>query len=134
MIVSIDVTEILLNAISRRPSWPHDRSVRYASEWAKALGGTVDWEPGDESWARVIRERHAVVLVYIEAPLAFVLREALQYVGPIDDAFTSIELDSFHTSSLSAQRATLEAFARSTAEPVVNPASFSALDLWYLSL
>lgn len=49
------------------------RTAQLLATLARSLGGTVDWEPGDEEWGRVLRGHDVLALVAARFPLAMVV-------------------------------------------------------------
>ena len=132
--MNTNINKHLEEAVSRRTGWTEAR-VRstLAHLAAQSTGSSVDWEPGDEEWARVVGSDGSVLaLVCARFPFVFVPAGAMA-THPLEGV-TWISVPSMDASVFSVDPTTLEqAFGRAVSQQLDYEA-VSAHDIWWATV
>jgi hypothetical protein len=104
---------------------------------ASSDGLNAEWDPeAGEKWGRILSPDTVVALVHVRFPLAVVrsshsadLRKTLN-----NPTMVIVEVPDWKASILSARLETLQEFAGYRVEQDIDPDSFSAADLWFISV
>ncbi len=94
----------------------------------------VDWEEGDENWARLIRNGEVVVLICALAPIIFVLSKYSDTVDSVVDDCQIISVDSFSEQNLAVDKCLLEKLVGRELSDNVNYDKLSVDDLWWATI
>jgi len=129
--------QLLTTAKTRQPSWNAWKLGQFLSTLTAAHRGLwIDWEEGDESWARILRNDELVGLLSADLPVAF-LHHA---IAPTTTDAASYELPTIHTvesfesPDYSTTHAAMEiAFGRSLSSSGVDYTRLSVSDLWWVT-
>ena len=131
----------LQDVITRSGGWTEADGERLALRLAEAVPrSTLELEPGDEQWARILSGKELLAIVRLPEPIVIAHQSApaslLSAVGP--DVVLVVLTEGWDDSVLTAdpevvQRAFPEEHLWTTeAQSLSDP--FSALDLWYVTL
>ena len=134
MIVS-DITKQVEKASRLRSDWTEARVRSTLADFvSRNPGSSIDWEPGDEEWARVLSTPKGEVIAFICArlPLAF---EVADEVGVRPSAGVLwISVPSMSARALCVDQAALEqAFGREVSSNL-DYRSVSANDIWWATV
>jgi hypothetical protein len=129
-----DITPQLLEATSLRPAWSADRARSLANALTEAIPDAwVDWdEDSGEEWARILEDRFVVALVRAKLPLAIIVRGEANRLRQLNHGAVAIVVDDMDTPLLTATGESVRrAFPEREVSPTLDPAAFSAMDLWF---
>lgn len=131
----IDITPQLRSFAAAKASWATGRSVKIAKALGRVSVARIDWdEDAGENWIRVITGVNVIAMVSTLGPLVIVSEEIAEMVNT--DQFEAVIVSNMEDATLAADIGTLvEAFDRRIdLSPALDPACFTANELWFVSV
>lgn len=137
-----DITGWLHEAAARMPSWNAERYQAASAAIIKAQSSLrLDWEPGDEAWARFFEGDNVVALLRESAPLAVVVGNEAS-AGLVARTLSEHEIVVIRAGSWDAEEFMLNDPESRIAvglgwqdyDDSTDLSSFSVADLWYETL
>lgn len=131
--ISIDAD--LQRAASGATTWSSKAAHDVAAKLAQEERANIDWDDGaGERWLRIVNTSHASALISIVLPLVLVERRASRSADSIQSV-TKVFVDDLDSVELSCSPEVLaEVFGSPERFNVIDPAGFSANDLWYATV
>jgi hypothetical protein len=129
-----DLTSTFQNAQNRN-SWRSDKFRLALASLQNCLPETqIDWEEGDENWARLLHQGKVIALVNVLIPVAFVLpRHSGAVCFALRDCNT-ILTDSFSEDTFRIDKDVLEKIFGRTLSRNVNYDRLSIDELWWATV
>jgi len=129
--------QLLTTAKARQPAWNAWKLGQFLAALTTAQRGLwIDWEEGDERWARVLRDGELLGLLSADLPVAFLhhaiastATDAAPYELPAIHAVESFESPVFSTTHAAMEAA----FGRSLITRV-DYTRLSISDLWWITV
>lgn len=133
--MSIDISEHFQKAATCASAWTHDDVRKTVAAIAKRHpGARVDWEPGDEEWARVLDPEGdgLIALVCAKVPLGFIRGSS-----PPDESlgdFVWLTVSSTTDASYKVDPEVLDQSFGRTVSRKLNFDAISADDIWWATV
>ena len=97
--------------------------------------GRIDWEEGDEEWARIIAsDGHVVALICVRVPLGIVADSLNRHEPALPDCLPWIPVNSFSEPDYAVARALIETVFERPVSGNVNWNRLSIEDLWWATV
>lgn len=121
---------VVLDAPSQK-----DINTQLLRQLATGINGALDWDEGaGEAGGRVLVGPDVAAAVHMRSGVVIARSETIEVAQATTSSTSVIEVQDFETPTLRADRSTLESFVGRTLDPIIDPASFSASELWYISI
>lgn len=131
-----DVTPFLMAAWERHVAWLRPLVWSVLDQLRLCLvGSRVDWEPGDEEWARLLIANQEVGFVCSRMPLAIIESSALDLVRRnLPDELVVLSVPSLSAPTLVIDRETAETVFQRELSDNVDWGGMSASDFWWATV
>jgi hypothetical protein len=133
----IDIADKLKAAAAAKERWTSDAASAALDTVAAATRATVSWDPGaGEDWGSLARDREFVAMISISLPLAVTAEPDIEDMLHSQGITAVIVVDSYDEPSLCCDRQVLTDVFRYDHgwDEAVDPAKFSAWDLWWATI
>lgn len=94
----------------------------------------IDWEEGDENWARLLKDRQVILLLSALIPLAFVLSNHRDAVLDVLRDCLVVPVESFSSERFNVSRKLIERIVGREISTNVNYDQLSINDLWWATV
>jgi hypothetical protein len=132
-----DISSRIESAWNHSPDW-NEMHVRKALEFISpfASGSVIDWDEGDEQWARVLKDNVTVAIIHAAWPLLIVHADLAQAARTFADTnnATVIVADNFDDHCFSVDRRLLERLLGRELTQNISYDSLSINDLWWATV
>lgn len=133
----IDITPQLEAFRASCSGWAPSRSKELADKIARLCTGSFDWdEDAGEDWSRILKRGRVSALIYMNGPLVILVGIQSAEVRRLTQELPVISVPSLGEVVLSSDPQTLRAVFGDQVwnNPALDPASFSAGELWFCTV
>lgn len=131
-----DISSLVEAAVGKRAEWTGAEVAKALSQLTAQLpGAAVDWEEGDEDWARVL-SKDGDVVAYVCTRLPLVIldgREGLLVIATRPEV-VCLEVPGMAAPTFRGEKHRLEAAFGRVLSPNIDYGAFSADDLWWATV
>ena len=134
----IDIAPFLSRYSRDKATWNETTSLRAAELIASLADAEIDWDDdAGEEWSSVLTAERAIAYVSMVGPLVFIVEDVAMSLDEVSErSLNAVPIPSLDASVLQCEeRALTEAFGpTAVGSRAVDPACFSAQDLWFATI
>lgn len=122
-------------ALGKKDCWGVAEARTVLAECRTRIGDSqIDWEEGDENWARLVKNGEVILLVSALIPLTFVLSSYCDALLDVLGDCVAVPVESFSAESFSVSRQLMEQVVGREVSTNVNYDQLSIDDLWWATV